>query len=349
MAGAEEPPIRDDGLNVIYDNGKNAKYDIIFVHGLRGHPRRTWEAVNPSDPAEKVFWPKDLLPTTFPESRIFSFGYLSEFVTFYPSLAPITHTSIDNISTTLIERLDTKRRATHTEQRPLFFIAHSLGGLVCANALSQRYSPNFAGREVVAHTRGVIFLGTPFQGSSKVTWAKTAERLCRLVADSNDQIIRDLDRKSDILKKIGTDFLIFVRDRYVTRNEYLLQVACFFETKSTKIKIKGIKTDLGHIVTEDSATLANYKPIAINADHRTMCHFPDCETTGYIDVTGKLKQMIANMDKGVYSLKEAGRSITVSDTYFGENFHNYGIATGNIIGTTPNANNLTVSPTSCGG
>lgn len=303
-----------------------------------GHPRKTWEAVSPSDSSETIYWPKELLPITVPQSRVFAFGYPTGFATFYPVItSPIAHTTIDNHSTSLIVKLSAIRRETHTvrspkydpcvmsilmpfpfrfssliarcgililqESRPIFFIAHSLGGLVCANGLSSHHGSDARSQEVVNHTRGVIFLGTPFQGSSKVTWAKMAEKFLGLFSDSNNQTIKDLDKDSSKLKQVSTSFHMLLQARYASRHPKPIQVACFFETKSTTKKVGLIKKDLGQIVTVESATLAGCKAIPINADHRTMCKFPDNETTGYIDVTGMLKVMISNLDKDADELE----------------------------------------------
>jgi hypothetical protein len=92
----------------------------VFVHGLRGHPQHTWEAVNPDEDADednkKIFWPKILLPNTIKECRIFSYGYPTDFVTFYPVVTPgsISRMSIDNHSTSLMLKLGNVRREDNT-------------------------------------------------------------------------------------------------------------------------------------------------------------------------------------------------------------------------------------------
>lgn len=45
--------------------------DIVFVHGLNGHWKRTWTHKN------GTFWPRDLLPYALPGARVFSYGYPS--------------------------------------------------------------------------------------------------------------------------------------------------------------------------------------------------------------------------------------------------------------------------------
>lgn len=130
-----------------------------------------------------------------------------------------------------------------------------------------------------------------------------AEKFLGLFSDSNNQTINDLDQDSNKLKQISIDFHMLLQERYASRDPKPIQVACFFETKSTTKKWGPLKKNLGQIVAAESATLAGYKAIPINADHRTMCKFSDNETTGYIDVTGMLKVMISNLDKDVDELK----------------------------------------------
>lgn len=80
---------------------------VVFVHGLRGHPERTWTKELPPHPdnsrkittvwagftkrrkggeqtnveeSRSVFWPRDLLPTKVGNIRILTYGYESKVV-----------------------------------------------------------------------------------------------------------------------------------------------------------------------------------------------------------------------------------------------------------------------------
>ncbi|KAI9726410.1 MAG: hypothetical protein M1834_009038 [Cirrosporium novae-zelandiae] len=338
------PEIVPDGLNKLWDAGDEAKVDIVFVHGLRGHPKTTWEGVDPGD-GERIYWPKDLLPNIVPESRIFSFGYPTDFATFYPIVTPelIAHTTIDKNSTSLILKLGNRRRETHTETRPIIFVAHSLGGLICANGLSSYYGSDAQGPEVVNNTCGTIFLGTPFKGSNKAAWASMAEKFLRLFGDNNNQTTKDLDKDSKKLQQISLEFHMLLQQRYASKELNPIQVACFFESKSTKKTQWGMKIDLGKIVTAESATLAGCKPVAINANHLTICKFADDQTTGFIDVTDILKLMISNIDKTTEDPKKIGKTvISLGDVKQGDNVLSWGIITGHVVGTVKDANKLNI-------
>ena len=83
----------------------------MFVHGLQGHPKRTWlAAANTFKPPLKqrigiqrhrattvneaqspgyrdVFWPQELLPQDCPDARILTFGYDSAVTKFFGGAA----------------------------------------------------------------------------------------------------------------------------------------------------------------------------------------------------------------------------------------------------------------------
>jgi hypothetical protein len=50
-------------------------YSVVFIHGITGHPYRTWAADKTIDP-----WIMALLPQAVPGARILTFGYHSQIV-----------------------------------------------------------------------------------------------------------------------------------------------------------------------------------------------------------------------------------------------------------------------------
>jgi len=50
--------------------------DIVFVHGLNGHPYHTWKSQS------GAFWPAELLPEVLEHVRILTYGYNAEVAAF---------------------------------------------------------------------------------------------------------------------------------------------------------------------------------------------------------------------------------------------------------------------------
>ncbi|KAH8902603.1 hypothetical protein BR93DRAFT_931841 [Coniochaeta sp. PMI_546] len=63
-------------------------------------------------------------------------------------------------------------------KKPLYFVAHCLGGLVCANLLARIGDDEGRDRADRLNCRGVIFLGTPFANQDESAfWQSLAKRL----------------------------------------------------------------------------------------------------------------------------------------------------------------------------
>lgn len=86
------------------DNLNGAEYDadIVLVHGLGGHFRKTWTH---KQEETTFFWPLDALAEQFPGARIFSYGYPSGGLQVTRSEAGIRDFAKD-----LLEALRSKRR-----------------------------------------------------------------------------------------------------------------------------------------------------------------------------------------------------------------------------------------------
>jgi alpha-beta hydrolase superfamily lysophospholipase len=80
-------------------------------------------------------WLRDFVPQTMPSARILSFGYDSAYV-LSNSVA-----DIDDAARSLIDRLDGERQEDRAKQRPIIFVAHSLGGIVVKRVSASHSSP----------------------------------------------------------------------------------------------------------------------------------------------------------------------------------------------------------------
>jgi hypothetical protein len=108
---------------------------IIAIHGLDGHRLRSWTADN------GVLWLRDLLPGVVPRARILTYGYQAS----TRARVGLPNQQIVAYGKDLITAVATERKlkgVSHSNsyvnhlsgfqisERPIIFIAHSLGGLV---------------------------------------------------------------------------------------------------------------------------------------------------------------------------------------------------------------------------
>jgi hypothetical protein len=119
----------------------DATVDICFIHGLTGNRESTWTADGQSTP-----WPKTLLPPKLNNARILTYGYDAYIVR--KGVAGLNRL-IDHAAN-LLHDLTTDRSSSNASSRPLIFVAHSLGSLVCKKAiLLSRNNPE-------AHLCGIL-------------------------------------------------------------------------------------------------------------------------------------------------------------------------------------------------
>ncbi|XP_071733264.1 uncharacterized protein [Rutidosis leptorrhynchoides] len=142
--------------------------DVIFVHGLRGGPFKSWrlsecKSSSKSGLVEKIdeeagkqgtFWPGEWLSADFPRARLFSLKYKTNLTQWSGSSLPL-----QEVSSMLLEKLT----AAGIGDRPVVFVTHSMGGLVVKQMLHQASAQNKS--NLVRNTVGVVFYSCPHFGS----------------------------------------------------------------------------------------------------------------------------------------------------------------------------------------
>jgi hypothetical protein len=258
----------------------DAAVDICFVHGLTGDRESTWTADGQSAP-----WPQTLLPARLDKARILTYGYDAYIVR---SGVAGGNRLIDH-ATNLLHDLTTDRSNNNASSRPLIFVAHSLGGLVCKKAiLLSRNNPDAHRRAVFDCTKGVIFMGTPHKGSWMADWANIPASALGLVKSTNKKLLELLETSNQLLESIQIEFWSMVRGLRESGRRF--EVTCFFE----ELPLHGA----GMVVSKESATLEGYTSITIHADHKRMTKFASAEENGFKRLLGELVRWASELEVG---------------------------------------------------
>ncbi|OAA58654.1 hypothetical protein LEL_10876 [Akanthomyces lecanii RCEF 1005] len=158
------------GLEVVFEGRDPIVDSVVALHGLNGHREKTWTAENGTN------WLRHLLPDDLPRARILCWGY------------------------------DANTHATdRSTNRPIIFVAHSLGGLVLKSALihsdAARQGALAEHRSIKLSTYGILFMGTPHQGGNGVQLGRVLANVASLVIAADERLLKHLERDSEWLQQ----------------------------------------------------------------------------------------------------------------------------------------------------
>lgn len=220
---------------------------IVFVHGFNGHPERTWtdksaEATSRNEPRSDehqgrpskfrklkpgskpisaisqdgpVCWPRDLVPKVVPDARVLSYGYDAKIQRLFGP--PVSTHTVYDISNDFSIALEAERQ--DEPQRPIIFIAHSLGGIIVKDLLrrcGQSFNQNHLHiRPIFESTIGIIFFGTPHSGADPGgSLLHFGERVLKALGHSvNENVRASLLPTSDRLRELRDVFGLMARER----------------------------------------------------------------------------------------------------------------------------------------
>ncbi|CAL8574742.1 hypothetical protein XPA_000695 [Xanthoria parietina] len=222
-----------------------SQVDIVFVHGINGHPSGTWTSEK-----ENTFWLAQLLPRFVEEAkaRVLVYGYDADTVL---STKEIAHSDtpfdrhappksitllgqdrIYNYAEHLVATLWANRSRRHATDHPIVFVAYSLGGIVVKRALIHssgkkgKYTEYL--RSIALSTYGILFLGTPYYGSETIKWASWLKDVSSITRKdvSQARLLETLKPNSETLQNIDRQFVELA-------NEF--HIFYFYETKLIKM------------------------------------------------------------------------------------------------------------------
>ncbi|WP_431484123.1 alpha/beta fold hydrolase [Pseudomonas solani] len=235
-------------LTRVYETSSPDALHVIFVHGLGGDARYTWMH-NPND--HTTLWPSWIGEDV--ECHVWVAGYgaaLSGWTDAAMHLA--------DLGEALFAALQVEQGL---QGRRIVLVGHSLGGLVIKSGMTQAQALGDPQRmKLLERIAGVVFVGTPHQGSSLAT---VADKL-RLLLRTNPQVT-NMANDDAWLKLLNGQF----RSLHVQRS---FGVRVFFETRGVFIgrRVLGIAIGRRQLIVDRNSSdpgIAGVVPTAIEGDH----------------------------------------------------------------------------------
>ena len=266
------------------NKNKDVVANVVFVHGLGGHYQNTWQC-RPEEP--ETLWPAwlydDLNENASHPVNVWSLGYPAEAfrVLFF---SKSREDSVPQRARSLMNILITHGLA----ERPILFVAHSLGGILVKQMLrgsvdARHQNGGFA--KLALSTRLVLFLATPHTGSSM---AKLAGQLLT----AKDMLISGLVSTVNWLP-LGPAWLPgsvikALARRSVTRgpftealeygDPYLEDLGLWYRDNAPELGIEtkaycenAASKGIAVVVNKESANPQVGEVIPLDADHLTIC------------------------------------------------------------------------------
>jgi hypothetical protein len=169
---------------------------IIAVHGL--NPTNTEHHAEAAWTSQGKLWLRDFLPSSLPHARVLLFGYNAN-IAFETAAAGVREQAVNLLNHIISERAKVK-------DRPIIFIAHSLGGIVVKRALVEA-KLNDMYRPIREATYGIAFFGTPHQGGNLAKLGDIASTIVRGVLRNPSNSLMDALRKdSGFVQSLQGDF-----------------------------------------------------------------------------------------------------------------------------------------------
>ncbi|KFY28037.1 hypothetical protein V491_00670 [Pseudogymnoascus sp. VKM F-3775] len=297
------------------DGGNEDRRDlnVIFIHGLRGHPRKTWSHIRSTSTAGRIkdtdtgtdkhksikalfglkkskketddkvqtstpslsdiFWPEEYLATDLPQARIWTYGYNADVIG--GLFQANNKNSVSQHGRDLAVRLERDIDNEACEAT----LSHSLGGIITKDALHKSEA-------ICKRTKLIVFLGTPHRGSSYAGWGEIASNLATLaLQDTNKRLVQTLEVNGEVLDNIHEEFKSILSGGAI-------KVHSFQEAKG----ISGMKGLDNKVVDNFSSKLDLSREQetveTIDANHMEMARCNSRDDASYRQIYGVLKQFI---------------------------------------------------------
>lgn len=261
-ASQKEFPMYHEGIYPYFSPHQDMEYasvDIILVHGINGgaswtfrqhdtqkhkpiitQEKRTqlYTQANNTGMLDNLYtwcWPTDwLVPKLNVNARVLAMDYRSHWFTWEANNTKIDQgRTIDEHSMEIASIL----KAAGVGKRPIIWIAHSMGGLIVKNVITNK---ELGGTEILSSTCGIVFLSVPHHGSqlaSRTGFFKTILKPTKEILDlvENSQALLNLQANfENVMKKRNISILSLNETEPMKKNGFKVT---FVEPKSADIGI----------------------------------------------------------------------------------------------------------------
>uniref|UniRef100_A0AAQ5YBS6 Protein SERAC1 n=1 Tax=Amphiprion ocellaris TaxID=80972 RepID=A0AAQ5YBS6_AMPOC len=253
-----------DGVYILHPQTRDnqpIKADVLFIHGILGAAFKTWRQKDRVTLEEKrgaesrddytECWPKSWLAADCPNLRVLSVEYdshLSDWMAKCP--AENQRKSLAYRSQELLKKL----KQAGVGERPVVWVAHSMGGLLVKKMLMDASEdPDMQG--LLQNTKGVMFYSVPHHGTFMAEYSVNVRYLLFPSIE-----VRELCKDSPALRNLNENFLNIAKEKEI-------KVLSFAETLPTNIgpMIKIL------VVPTQSANLGIGELIEVDVDHLNIC------------------------------------------------------------------------------
>ncbi|KAH0592867.1 hypothetical protein MHUMG1_09320 [Metarhizium humberi] len=259
------------------DSNIETEIDIIAIHGLDTKAPETWTWRDRCHPKNNVNWleQEDMLPHNVGNARIFVCNWEAEM--FQKSTPTNLEESAQSFLRIMRHHLEQRERGAAAN--PVLFIASCFGGIILIKALE--IDDTCREKTLIKATRGIVFLATPFKGTS---FKDVPDAALKAVALFRDQAL--------------TNLIDYVNEPKSNANELLKR---FIDIKSRECY---------ELVDENSATAGwTFGGQRLNRPHGRMNKFNNPECPDYIQVSGEIQKILTSIRNAETPLDRVDKQI----------------------------------------
>ncbi|KAM9840051.1 protein SERAC1 isoform 1-T1 [Aulostomus maculatus] len=251
----------EDGVYILHPQtrgNQQIKADVLFIHGILGAAFKTWRQKDRNTGEEEKdeddyteCWPKSWLAADCPNLRVLSVEYDSH-LSDWMAKCPVENQrkSLAYRSQELLKKL----KMAGVGERPVVWVAHSMGGLLVKKMLlDASEDPDMSG--LLKNTKGILFYSVPHHGTFMAEYSVNVRYLLFPSIE-----VRELCKDSPALRNLNENFLNMAKEKEI-------KVLSFAETLPTTIgpMIKIL------VVPAQSAHLGIGELIEVDVDHLNIC------------------------------------------------------------------------------